>query len=161
MSDIYSGKFIGKVSTESGSLNIRDEATTNSDVNGTLARNNTYYFGAQYLDGNSSYARAWLLHYPTNTPTADGYVSARYITWLPSYGDGGQGCYRCNVKVAAGEYVNLRQTPSTSADSIYRLHNEDLVLILYRPDVPVNGWTHIATAGGTGWIMTKYLAQRG
>lgn len=160
MSDIYGGGFTGKVTTASGPLNVRDTASTSATINNTLARNSTHIFGAQYIDGNSNYARAWLLHYPNGShAVADGYVSANYITWLPSYGDGE--CYRTTVVVNPGEYVNLRKTPSTSAASIYHLHNNDVVLVLHLPNQPVSGWTHIATAGGTGWIKTEFLALLG
>lgn len=158
--DIYGGAFTGKVATSSGSLNVRDEATTNAQINASLARNSTHTFTSQYIGGNNTYARAWLLHYPNGAGTTpDGYVSAQYISWIPSYGEGE--CFSTEVEVAADEYVNLRQTPSKSATSIYRLHNGDPVLVLHAPDVPVSGWTHIATAGGTGWIMTEFLALRG
>ncbi len=158
--DIYGGGFTGKVTTASGSLNVRETASTSATVVDTLARNSTHVFGSQYLDGNSSYARAWLLYYPNGrSSVATGYVSAQYITWVPAYGEGAFGSD--SVEVTEGEYVNLRQTPSTSATSLAKLHNGDAVMTLYTPDVPVSGWTHIATAYGTGWIMTEFLARRG
>ena len=160
MSDIYGGGFTGKVTTTSGSLNVRESANSSATVLTTLARNSTHTFGVQYIDGNSSYARAWLLYYPNGSNrTPNGYVSANYITWLPSYGEGE--CFSTTVEVTPGEYVNLRKTPSTSASSIYRLHNDDKVLVLYSPNEPVQNWTQIATAGGTGWIKTEFLALRG
>ena len=42
--DIYGGAFTGKVATSSGSLNVRDEATTNAQINASLARNSTHIF---------------------------------------------------------------------------------------------------------------------
>lgn len=156
MPDIYGGGFTGNVSTASGSLNVRDTASTSAPINGSLARNSQGIFGCHYISGNSTYARAWLLYYPNGrNVVALGYVSAQYISWIPSYGTGE--CSSTTVNVTPGQYVNLRQTPSTSATSLYKLHNGDPVLILYQKNVPVNGWTHIATAGGTGWIMTNYL----
>lgn len=160
MSDIYGGAFTGKVSTSSSSLNVRQTASTTANIYEQLAKGSTHTFGSYYQHNDNSYARSWLLYYPNgaNTP-AHGYVSARYITWLPSYGYGG--CTETTVVVDPDEYVNLRLLPSKSSDSIYHLHNNDPVLVLETHNVPVNGWTHIATAGGTGWIMTEFLALRG
>lgn len=157
--NICGGAFTGKVSTSNGPLNVRDEANTDSKVNLTLPRNSTHIFTSHYTE-TETHARAWLLYYPEGAETtAAGYVNARYISWIPSYGVGE--CFSTEIEVDADEYVNLRQTPSKSATSIYRLHNGDPVLILHDLDIPVNGWTHIATAGGTGWVMTEFLSMRG
>lgn len=117
----YGGAFTGKVSTSSGSLNVRDTASTSAPIVNTLPRNSLKTFGSNYMTDYGTYAREWLLHYqngPNTTP--EGYVSSKYITWLPSYGDGA--CFRTNVVVTPGQYVNLRQSPSTSSTSIHRLH---------------------------------------
>lgn len=159
---LYSGYFPGKVSTSSGALNVRDQPNTSSAINGTLAHNSTAHkFCAYYVDGSSSFAASWLMVYMNgNTNTAPlGFVKARYITWLPSYGVGT--CFSTTVEVTEGQYVNLREKPTKNSTSIGKLHNNDVVLVLHTYDDPNNGWTHIATAQGTGWIMTNYLHTQG
>jgi len=156
MNDIITEPFKGKVSTESGSLTIRDNPSTSSKKNGTLEHNSTSHkFSGYYLEGSSAFAEAWLLVYVNGTGTPKGFVSARYITWLPSYGVGS--CSSTTVNVASGEYVNLRQKASKSSSAIGKLHKGDKVLILYKKNSPNDGWTQVATAEGTGWIMTKFL----
>ena len=57
--------------------------------------------------------------------------------------------------------MNVREKPTKNSTSIGKLHNNDVVLVLHMYDDPNNGWTHIATAQGTGWIMTNYLHTLG
>ena len=161
MSIIYTGRFKGKVSTTSGSLNVRAQPNTGSTVVYSLDHNSTAHIYTGYYDTtNSSFARAWLLVYLNGTQGAPkGFVSAEYITWIPSYGNGE--CFDTYVVVASGQYVNLRKTPSPNANVIGHLHNGDPVLVLYAYDNPVSGWTHIATAQGTGWIKTEFLHTQG
>ena len=46
-----------------------------------------------------------------------GFVKARYITWLPSYGFSNDN-FTTTVEVTPGQYVTLREKPSTTATSI-------------------------------------------
>ncbi len=159
--DIYTARFQGKVSTQNDPLTIRESASTSAPVVGRLERGSTNHrFAAWYPNGSSSSTAAWLLAYPNGqSGAAAGLVSAQYITWLPSYShDGGFVDY---ITVASGEYVNLRKTPSKSASVIGKLHNNDAILVLRGFNTPNSGWTHVATAQGTGWVMTSYIAGKG
>ena len=157
----YSGKFIGNVSTNSGSLNVRDQPGTYGNITSSLPHNSSNYFAGYYRHENPLWADSWLLVYQNGgTTAATGFVKARYITWLPSYGYSSE-CFTTTVEVTPGQYVNLREKPSTTATSIGHLHNGDVVLVLKSYDYPVNGWTHVATSQGTGWIKTSFLHTQG
>lgn len=161
--DIKTGRFKGKVSTKSGVLNIREYPTTNSQDLGDLENGSTAHeFQGYYINGSSKDTAAWLLTYVNGAPgTPAGFVSARYITWIPSYGVGTEGGFSTTVDVPEGEFVNVRQLPDKGSTSIGILHRGDPVLVLYRFDSPNYGWTHVATSVGTGWIMTEFLDGRG
>ena len=155
---IYTSPFNGKVSTSSGPLNVRSSTSTanSNNIVGTLAHGSTaHWFCGYYPPGNVSYAYEWLLVYYNGdiNSTPLGLVSARYISWLPSYGTGGN--TSTTVSVTPGEYVRLRTKPNGTV--IAHLHNGDQVLVLGSYNDPVSGWTRIATAEGTGWIMSSYL----
>ncbi len=161
--DIKTGRFKGRVSTKSGTLTVRDYPSTNGNPENYLAHGSTAHeFQGYYLNGSSEHAAAWLLTYVNGAlGTPNGYVSARYITWIPSYGVGTEGSFSTTVDVPEGEYVNVRQLPDKKSTSIGILHRGDPVLVLYRFDSPNYGWTHVATSVGTGWIMTEFLDGRG
>lgn len=158
--DVTTGQFIGNVSTNSGSLNVREQP--NGNVTSSLPHNSSNIFAGYYQSEDPLWASSWLFVYQNESTTAPtGFVKARYITWLPSYGPGSSNTFITTVEVTPGQYVHLREEPSTQANSIGHLHNGDIVLVLYTYDYPVNGWTHIATSQGTGWIKTNFLHTQG
>lgn len=157
-----SPKFKGRVITESGSLSVRDGYSTSDTRINTLAHNNTYYFKGAYYEDSINAATGWLLTDANNdgdfSDNTDGWVSAQYIAWENSFGTG-DNMYGY-ITLSSG-YLNLRQTPSTSAASIGKLYDGDTVLWLnwdysYHPS-----WAHVATPVGTGWIKSAYIDRRG
>lgn len=157
--DVTTGRFVGNVSTDSGPLNVRDQP--NGNVISSLPHNSSNVFAGYYQSEDPLWARSWLFVYQNGATTAPtGFVKAKYITWLPSY-DSSSNTFITTVEVTPGQYVNLREEPSTQANSIGHLHNGDIVLVLYTYDYSVNGWTHIATPQGTGWIKTNFLHTQG
>lgn len=159
--DVTTGKFIGNVSTNSGPLNVRDQPGTYGNITSSLPHNSSYYFAGYYQDENPLWADSWLFVYEQGDTTAPtGFVKAKYITWLPSY-EYSSDCFTTTVEVTPGQFVHLREKPSTTATSIGHLHNGDIVLVLKAYNSPVNGWTHIATSQGTGWIKTNFLHIQG
>ena len=131
------------------------------NITSSLPHNSSYYFAGYYQHENPLWADSWLFVYEQGATTAPtGFVKAKYITWLPSYGYSSD-CFTTTVEVTPGQFVHLREKPSTTATSIGHLHNGDIVLVLKAYDSPVNGWTHIATSQGTGWIKTNFLHTQG
>ena len=78
-----------------------------------------------------------------------GYVMYRYVAVTK---DGGS----CKVTTSSGS-LNIRKTPSSSADVIYTAANGSTLRLL--DSTSVSGWYLVSNGNGTGWAMSQYLSN--
>lgn len=151
--------FTGRVITESSNLSVRAGYSTSDTLLTTIAHGEEYNFHGAYYEDNINAATAWIIVDSNNngrfSDNNDGWVSAQYIGWDTSLDAGSN--HRATVSLSSG-YLNLRQTPSTSATSIGKLYDGDTVLWLDRRYGYHSTWAHVATPVGTGWIKSGYIS---
>lgn len=121
-----------------GSLNLRETCNKSSErlasiPNGTNLTVNT--------DGATN---AW---FKTTYNGTTGYVMAEFIAIT-------SGVPLCTVTTESGS-LNIRQTPSTSAEKIYSAAKGSSLYLLDHSSVA--GWYRVSSSSGTGWGSASYL----
>lgn len=128
----------GKVATSSGSLNVRE--TPDGKKIGSLKKGTIVTILAK--DGD------WLLVTDGKT---EGYVAARYIEIIEDKPvDPETGV--ATVKTS-GSALNMRKSPSTSAERVTRIPNGSTVTVVEKGEK----WTKVKYNGKTGYVSTQYL----
>lgn len=128
---------IGKVTTQSTSLNVRKSASTSSSVVTTLKRNSLITL----ISKNGNF---WYVRYGTS---GYGYCSADYITVSSTNVK--------TVKTTSGN-LNVRSSASTSATIKTRLSSGTKVPVISTS----NGWSKILYNGNkTGYVSSAYLVN--
>ena len=128
---------VGKVTTQSTSLNVRKSASTTSSVVTTLKRNSLITL----ISKNGNF---WYVKY---SASGYGYCSADYITVTSTDVK--------TVKTTSGN-LNVRSSASTSGTVLTRLPSGTKVPVISTS----NGWSKILYNGNkTGYVSSSYLVN--
>lgn len=128
----YNGRVTG------GGLNLRASASTSSNRLIQIP-NNTAIVVSDY-SGNSSW-------YCTTYGGYSGFVMKQYVTIL-----GTVATRSCTV---TGGGLNLRQAPSTSANTLIQIPNNTSVTAQTHNDI----WSSTTYSGYSGFVMSQYLTE--
>ena len=127
--------YAGAVTTSSGSLNVRTDASTSSAVVASVKK-------GSYITLLSKSGSWWKVEYEKGRY---GYCHADYIT--PIEGKA--------VSVSAAVSLNVRSGPGTNYSRIGSLSSGEVVIRLSS----ANGWSRILYHGTkTGYVSSQYLA---
>jgi uncharacterized protein YraI len=142
-----------RVTTQKGSLNLRQSPGSSAKVLGTIPQ----YETIPILERGTAWCR-------TSYGGAAGYVMTRFLTFpdsaapalspapVPTASPAQPDGVSARVTTPGGS-LNLRQSPSSSAKVLRTIPQNDLVAVLQKgPD-----WCQVAYAGTIGYVMTKYL----
>ena len=128
---------VGKVTTQSTSLNVRKSASTSSSVVATLKRNSQITL----ISKNGNF---WYVRY---SASGYGYCSADYITVTSTNVK--------TVKTTSGN-LNVRSSASTNGTVLTRLPSGTKVPVISTS----NGWSKILYNGNkTGYVSSAYLVN--
>lgn len=141
--DLENGELEAIVHTVSTSLNLRQQASTDSTVLASLPRGESVVVtqrGASW-----SAVRYGSLH---------GYVMTQYLRFPQDEESGELAIGYAVVSTASGS-LNLRKLPSLGSGVLMQIGRGQRVSILQELD----GWHKIAYAGINGYVMSRYLAM--
>lgn len=133
----YSGTGYALVNT--GRLHLRKAASKSSRSLGTFPRN-TY---VTILERGSTWCKV-------QVEGQNGYMMSQYLAF---YGDAAEDTAWV-VHPDGGEYVNLRNGPSTSKYRVIRRVPDGSIVTVLKPG---STWTKIEYDGTTGYMMTRFL----
>lgn len=165
MSDTYPGQTAGQGSTPavvnipsgSGTVNLRETASTTSRVLGTIAHGGTVTVLAN--DGSWCYVQAGAY---------EGYIMTKYLSvngttvdeptidTTPGTPGMGSGETEAIVKTASGT-LNLREQPTTAARVLMTIPRGESIIVASRGA----DWCAVRYAGVSGHVMTQYLSFPG
>ncbi len=125
-----------RVTTLSGSLNLRETPSADARVLRTIPQNETL----PILEKGASWCKT---RYGGDT----GYVMTQFLTFISS-----------SARVATqSDSLNLRESPDTSSQVLRAIPRNDTVTVLEQG----TEWCRVTYNGVTGYVMTKYLAFSG
>ena len=125
-----------RVTTLSGSLNLRETPSADARVLRTIPQNETL----PILEKGASWCKT---RYGGDT----GYVMTQFLTFVSSSA-------RVNTQ---SDSLNLRESPDTSGRVLLTIPRNDTVTVLEQG----TEWCRVIYGGVTGYVMTKYLAFSG
>lgn len=125
-----------RVTTPSGSLNLRETPSADARVLRTIPQNETL----PILEKGASWCKT---RYGGDT----GYVMTQFLTFVSSSA-------RVNTQ---SDSLNLRESPDTSGRVLLTIPRNDTVTVLEQG----TEWCRVTYGGVTGYVMTKYLAFSG
>ena len=137
-----------RVTTKSGSLNLRQTPSSSAKVLRTIPQNETI----SILEKGASWCKTV---YGGDT----GYVMTQFLTFTsaasptPSPQPVQPSGMSARVTTQSGS-LNLRQAPNTSAKVLRTIPRNDMVSVQEQGAE----WCHVAYDGTTGYVMTKFLA---
>ena len=146
-----------RVTTQKGSLNLRQSPSSSAKVLGTIPQ----YETIPILERGTAWCR-------TSYGGAAGYVMTRFLTFpgsaapalspapVPTASPAQPDGVSARVTTPGGS-LNLRQSPSSSAKVLRTIPQNDMVAVLERGAE----WCRTAYEGVSGYVMTRYLSFGG